>query len=180
MADENASLETLTDADRQLRKIAEGLANDPKTRAQYLRLIKQKFPNEVIPEIDLQDQIAAFAKPHIDELAKMKQERLAEQVNRQIEDARRALKDQGFSADDIKAIEKKMTEEKIPSHDTAAKYYKMERTMAAPTPAPGSLVNKMPIPGKELKEAGGAKKWARLEAEKAIADLKAGRVKLAS
>lgn len=177
-ANENPSLETLTEADRQLRKIAEGLANDPKTRSAYLRLIKQKFPEEVIPELEVEEKIAAMAKPHIDKVAELEKKLLEREVNDNINRQRAALRDQGYTEDDIKAIEKKMVEEKIPSHDTAAKYYRMERETAAPTPAAVSMVNKIPVAHKDIKEAGGIKNWARNEASNAVADIKSGRVKL--
>lgn len=176
MADD--TLETVSESDRQLAKLAKELAEDPKTRKSFLKLIKDKNPNQVIPELDTEAAIQTFAKPYLDQLATLQKERLADKVELQIEKRRMELRGQGFNDDDVKAIEELMVKEQIPNYNTAAKFYKHERTAAAPTPAMTSLVNKSPVDKKAMKDAGGIKNWARGEAGKAIDDLKAGRVKL--
>ena len=176
MADE--SLETLSEGDKQLIALAKGLAEDPKTRKEFLKLVKAKHPDQVIPEIDTEAQMQAFAKPYIDKLAQMEKSQMERDVQARIKERRAELKSQGYSDDDVKAIEEVMVKEQIPNYATAAKYYKQGKELAQPTVAAKDLVTKMPVDKKTIKEAGGIKNWARTEASNAIADLKSGRVKL--
>lgn len=180
MADANDSLETLqvSEADRQMIELAKGLANDPKTRKKFLALVKEKHPDQPIPELDTQADIEKFAKPYIDKLAKMEKDMLERDTRARIADRRADLKGQGFSDDDVKAIEEYMVKEQIPNYATAAKHYKNERILAQPTPAAKDMVTRLPVDKKTIKEAGGIKNWARTEASKAVDDLKSGRVKL--
>lgn len=179
MADDlNESLETLSEGDKQLVELAKSLANDPKTRKEFLKLVRAKHPEQPIPELDTEAAMQKFAEPYIKELADLKKERLSEKVEREIEKRRLDLKEQGFNADDVKAIEELMVKEQIPNYATAAKFYRQGQQLATPTPSATSLVNKAPVDGKLVKEAGGIKNWARNEAAKAFDEIRAGRVKL--
>src|SRR5262249_7065087 len=162
--------------DRQLAALFKELSEDPKTREPLLRLIKHKRPNESIPEIDTRDAMQKFAQPHIDKVAALEKKLLEKDVSEKIDSRRQGLRDQGFGADDVKAIEAMMVKEGIANHATAANYYRMQKQLAPATPSIPSMVNKLPVDGKALKAAGGAKAWARNEAANAIADIKAGRV----
>lgn len=179
MSDPADSLE-LTEADKQLSSLARDLANDPKTRKDFLRLIKAKHPDRVIPELDTEEQMRKFAEPYIKEQADLKKKLLERDVRDRIEAERSTLRDAGYSKDDIAAIEKLMTEKHIPSHATAAEHYKMSKTLSTPTPSTLTRAgtNKLPVDKKALKESGGIKNWARDEAHKAADDIKSGRVKL--
>lgn len=178
MANDN-SLENVDPVDIELAALAKKLSNDPATRKDFLRLVKKHNPAQPIPELDVEDRIAALAQPHINELNKMKLERLKEKTEGNIEKARSALKEQGFTKDDIAAVEKLMVEKQIPSHDTAASYFKMEKQTATPTPSSLQTgVNTLPIDRKAIKEAGGIRNWSRIEAHKAADDIIKGRVKI--
>lgn len=178
--DKDESLENLSPEDLALLRVAKELANDPATRENYLRLVKHKYPNQPIPEIDLQAQMRKFAEEPIKKLADMEKKLLEAEVKGRITEKRAELAEQGYSKQDIEAIEKLMTEKSIPSHATAAEHFKMARTLATPTPSSLSNtgVNTLPIDRKAVKEAGGIRNWARSEAHKAAEDLKTGRVKL--
>jgi len=180
MADEN-SLEGMggDSATAELAELARSLANDPKTRRQFLQLVKAKNPGQPIPELDLAAQMEAFAKPHLDKIAKMEQDQIRREAEANVLAKRNALKAKGFDDSDVTAIEKLMIEKQIGSHDTAAEFYRNTQTVATPTPSTFQQVT-MPVKGKEVKEAGGIRKWAMSEAFKAVDDIKAGRVKLAS
>lgn len=177
MADDQ-SLE-ISDGDKELAAMAKALAADPKTRRQFLQLLKAKNPNQPIPELDAETQMLAFAKPHIDKVAALEKGILERDLKERLADKRAGLKSKGYSDDEIAAIEKMMMEKSIPSHDTAAEYFRMERQLATPTPTSLQTgVNTLPIDRKLIKEAGGVKNWARMEAHKAADDIKAGRVRL--
>lgn len=181
MADNAAdSLENLqlTEGDRQLIELAKGLANDPKTRKDFLKLVKAKHPEQVIPELDNETAMLAYAKPLVDKLTAMEKRELERSVNDKISARRAELREQGYTADDVKAIEEMMVKESIPSHATAANYYKLQKQAAQPTPSMANLTTKLPVDKKTIKEAGGVKNWARNEAQKAFDDLRSGRVKL--
>ncbi len=108
----------------------------------------------------------------------MEKKELEREVSGRIAARRAELKEQGFTSDDIKAIEERMVKESIPDHNTMAKYYKMERETAVPTVTAKDMVTKLPIDKKTIKDSGGLKNWARQEAFNAHADIKSGRVKI--
>lgn len=178
MADPN-SLENVDPVDLELAALSKRLATNPKTRTEYLRLLKKENPDQVIPELEVEDRIAAFAKPHIERVEKMSLELLKRDTQDKIEAKRRKLRDEGYTQQDIDAIEKLMVEKQIPAHDTAAEHFKMSKQLATPTPSALSRtgVNTLPIDKKLVKEAGGIRNWSRIEAHKAVDDIKAGRVK---
>lgn len=178
MADAD-SLES-SDGTAELAALAKSLAEDPKTRKDFLRLLKKKNPNQPIPELDTEDAMRQFADPYIKELDKLKNERAQEKLQGRIHENRRKLKENGYTDDDVTAIEKLMMEKSIPSHDTAAEHFRMSRQLATPTPSTltNNGVNSLPVDKKQLKEAGGLKNWARSEAHKAVDDVRSGRVKL--
>lgn len=179
MADQN-SLENADPVDLELGQLFKKLSENPATRKDLLRLVKKANPNQPIPEIDVEASMQTFAKPYIDEIGKMKLERMREKTEAAIERSRAALKEKGYSAEDIAAVEKLMTEKQIPSHETAAEHFRMTKQLATPTPTSLSPtgVNTLPIDRKAIKEAGGIRNWSRMEAHKAADEIIKGRVKL--
>ena len=178
MSDQN-SLENVDPVDIELAALAKKLSNDPATRKDFLRLVKKHNPAQPIPELDVEDRISALAAPHIQKVAKLEADLLKRDVAGRIEEKRSALREQGYSRDDVAAIEKLMVEKQIPSHDTAASYFKMEKQTATPTPTSLQTgVNTLPIDRKAIKEAGGIRNWSRMEAHKAADEILKGRVKL--
>lgn len=179
--DNDTSLESLNDGDRDLAALAKSLAGDPKTRKEFLRLVKQKHPDQPIPELDVEEHIAKVTQPMTEQMEKMQKELLMRDMEKKVEGQRSKLREDGYSAEEIASIEKLMVEKQIPSHETAANYFKMEKTLATPTPsslATQSGVNRLPIDKTAIKEAGGIRKWSLAEAFKAADEIKSGRVRL--
>ena len=180
MADESLESLTADPATAELAELARSLANDPATRKQFLRLVKQKNPNQPIPEIDLESSMQAFAKPHLDKIQAMEERMLKSEAENNILKKRESLFKKGFSEEDVAAIEKMMIEKQIGSHDTAAEFFAAQKKVAEPTPTSFASTMTLPVKGKEVKEAGGIRNWSLQEAFKAAEDIRAGRVKLAS
>jgi len=177
MSDPN-SLENSPE-DKELAELFRAMSKNPKTRRTLLATVKAHAPETPIPEIDMENRVLQMAKPLVDQVEKIQQDRLKEQVEARIEKARAKLSGQGYTETDIAAIEKLMTEKQIPSHDTAAEHYAMSKKLAAPAPSTlRSMTNTLPIDKKSVKEAGGIKAWARNEAVKAADEIKRGQVKL--
>lgn len=179
MADQ-PSLETLNEGDAELAALAKSLANDPATRTAFLRLVKHKNPGTPIPELDMEAKMQAFAKPHVDKVAALEKKMIEDTARANIANHRATLKEKGFGADDIAAIEKLMVEKQIPSHETAAEHFRMSKELATPTPASMTSTGsyEMPVDRKVVKDAGGIKKWARTEAFAAADAIKRGQIKL--
>lgn len=163
---------------QEFGKLYAALTSDPHTREFTLRATKKVSPNVPIPEIDLQDRMNASLKPLADKNAALEARLVERDVRDRIESKRGSLRKQGLSDDQIEAIEKVMVEKKIPDHDTAAEFYKLQQQTAAPTPANYTMPT-LPLPKKEeLKAAGGYKRFFTQDAHKAIDDIRQGRVKL--
>lgn len=172
-----ASLENLDeDAIKGLATLAKGLAEDPKTRRAFQALLKTQNPSLPIPELDAETRAAAQIKPLQDELAALRKEQAEKRGVDGLQARRAKLREAGHSDEEITSIEKLMVDKQIPSHDTAAEHFRMSQKLATPTP---SILrqNTLPVAGKDVKEAGGIRKWAITEASKAADDIKAGRVK---
>lgn len=179
MASDETSLENFTPQERdELAALAQGLSRNPKTRDAYLRLIKQHAPDTPIPEIDVIERTRQMAKPLVDKVLAMEAKELEREVKGRIADKRNELRDDGYSKDEIEAIEKLMVERQIPNHKTAGEFFRMQRQSAQPTPSSYTMP-RVPLPDKaKAKEAGGYKRFFQQDAHAAIDDLRAGRVKL--
>lgn len=159
------------------------LMNNPETRSTMLRLMKRQNPALAIPEIELADQANHAFKGVNDRLDKMQLDQLERDTKARVERERGRLASQGMSEDDITAIEKVMVDEQIPNYATAAKYYQQSRQLAAPTPSTETERNgRFELPADPLKAAkggrNGLKEFGRSEANAAMNDLLAGRIKL--
>lgn len=169
---------------QQMAATYQGLLNNPKTREVALRLTKVHNPALSIPEIEVKDATAAALKSRDDKIAELEQKQLQQEARERIERERASLRDQGFDADQIAAIEKVMTDEQIPSYKTAATYYRNAQQVAQPTPATGETASAATydLPGEALASMKngkqGLKKFALQEADKALAEINAGRIKL--
>ena len=132
------SLENLSvEAQAELAALAKSLAEDPKTRKQFLQLTKQVRPDVPIPEIEIEErtnQVLADANKRVESLeAKLRQKEAKEELDRR----RQTLKQKQLieSDDDIPEIEKLMIEKGIANHETAAEYHQWMKQMSAPTPS---------------------------------------------
>lgn len=176
---DSTSLEGYTPEQRdELAKLAKDMSENPATRREFLRLTKKHSPGTPIPEIDIEDRIAASEAASKKEMDALQKKILEGEVKERIRDNRQKLRDKGFSEEEIAATEKLMVDKHIPSHEIAGEHYRLTKQAATPTPASLVHVNKMPVDGKTLKESGGIKKWGQNEAHKAIDEIRSGKVRL--
>ena len=132
------SLENLSvEAQAELAALAKSLAEDPKTRKQFLQLTKQVRPDVPIPEIEIEErtnEVLADANKRVESLeAKLR----AKEAKEELERRRSSLKQKQLvdSDDDIQEIEKLMIDKGIANHETAAEYHQYMKQMTAPTPS---------------------------------------------
>lgn len=133
MSLENLSLE----AQAELAALAKSLAEDPKTRKQFLQLTKQVRPDVPIPEIEIEERTNAVletANKRVEGLeAKLRAKDAKEELERRRNNLR--TKQLADSDADIADIEKLMIEKGIANHETAAEYHSWMKQAAAPTPS---------------------------------------------
>jgi hypothetical protein len=133
MSLENLSLE----AQAELAALAKSLAEDPKTRRQFLQLTKQVRPDVPIPEIEIEERTSAVleqANSRVESLeAKLRQKDAKEELQRR----RNNLKEKQLanSDEDIAEIEKLMIDKGIANHETAAEYHSWMKQASTPTPS---------------------------------------------
>jgi DNA-binding protein H-NS len=132
------SLENLSiEAQAELAALAKSLAEDPKTRKQFLQLTKQVRPDVPIPEIEIEERTNAVldsANKRVESLeAKLRAKDAKEELERRRNNLR--TKQLAESDDDIADIEKLMIEKGIANHETAAEYHSWMKQAAAPTPS---------------------------------------------
>ena len=142
-----------------------------------MRLAKTASPETPIPEIDLKDQVRAMAQPLVDKVATLERQMLTRSVEDNIMGKRNSLYEKGFKKDEVDQIEKLMVERQIPSHETAAEFFKMQKQTATPTPSTMTPITLPTNVMESMKNGGqsGMNQWARGEAYSVINDLKAGR-----
>jgi len=170
-----AGLEGYTDEEvRELAALANDIARNPKTRGLFLQATKTVRPDTPIPEIDMANAVGAALAERDKKIAELEKARLDEQTTRQALEARKMLREKGYadSDEDVAAIEKLMVDEKIVSHETAGKHFRMQRELAPPAAAP---VATSPIPADNADLMKDPKGWARREAARAIQELGARR-----
>jgi len=132
------SLENLSiEAQAELAALAKSLAEDPKTRKQFLQLTKQVRPDVPIPEIEIEErtnEVLADANKRVESLeAKLR----AKEAKEELERRRNELKAKQLisSDEEISEIEKLMIDKGIANHETAAQYHSFMKQAAAPTPS---------------------------------------------
>lgn len=132
------SLENLSvEAQAELAALAKTLAEDPKTRKQFLQLTKQVRPDVPIPEIEIEErtnQVLSEANKRVESLeAKLRQKEAKEALEKRRQEL--VKKQLVQSEDEIKEVEKLMVEKGIANHETAAEYHQWMKQMSAPTPS---------------------------------------------
>lgn len=169
----------------QLAGTYKALLDNPETRELALRMTKKVNPAVSIPEIELKDAAAKAFKAQADRQDALEQQIRERDARDRINAERQALRDQGFSADDIPLIEKIMTDERIPSYATAAKYYKAQQQVAQPTAhgtqnMGGSRQYSLPSNALDALKAGkgGLKQFGRDQAAAALDEIRSGQIKL--
>jgi hypothetical protein len=131
------SLEDLTpEARDELALLAKQLAENPKTRKNFLRLTREARPDMPIPEIEIEDRTTQ-AFQQADQRVQSLEAKLHQQdALNELERRRRALLKKGLvdSEEEISQVEKVMLDKGITNHESAAEYWKWMRQSAEPTP----------------------------------------------
>ena len=133
MSLENLSLE----AQAELAALAKSLAEDPKTRKQFLQLTKQVRPDVPIPEIEIEERTNAVLETANKRVESLEAKLRAKDAKEELERRRNNLRSKQLaeSDSDIADIEKLMIEKGIANHETAAEYHSWMKQAAAPTPS---------------------------------------------
>ena len=133
MSLENLSLE----AQAELAALAKSLAEDPKTRKQFLQLTKQVRPDVPIPEIEIEERTNAVLETANKRVESLEAKLRAKDAKEELERRRNNLRTKQLAEydDDIADIEKLMIEKGIANHETAAEYHSWMKQAAAPTPS---------------------------------------------
>src|SRR5215469_10433531 len=124
---EDSELQTL----RTARALVEKFHGDPRTREQYLKLIKILNPQAIVPEIDAKNEVLDEIKKRDEVIADLKKAIDADKAERDetarkakvegsIADGRKWCRDQGYTQDGITGIEKIMEERGIADYEAAA------------------------------------------------------------
>ena len=167
MSLENYSPEAIS----ELAALSKRLSEDPSTRKEFLRLTKKVHPDLPVPEIEIEEatnQRVSAAEKRVMELeAKLRQKEVKDELSKR----RNALKEAGKvqTDEDIKEVEKLMTEKGIANHETAADYWRHMKQSAVPTPGyPQPVMSRMDIKGYMKNPVGAARENAAL----ALAELR--------
>ena len=168
MSLENYSPEAIS----ELAALSKRLSEDPATRKDFLRLTKKVHPDLPVPEIEMEEatnaRVSAAEKRVMELEAKLRQKEVKEELAKR----RNSLKEAGVaqSEEDIKEIEKIMTEKGIANHETAADYWKWMKESSTPVSSgfPQPVMSRMDIQG-YMKNPVGA---ARENAAAALAELR--------
>jgi hypothetical protein len=144
--------------------ILDELYSNPKTKAQFLGLLKETRPSLSIPEIDGPAAIQQHLQPQLEQIEKARQE-----VNAQA--ARLNIREKyGMSDEEISEVAQTMQRDKVGSFDTAVELTKYRSV----TPRNGQNSGPVSLPdSKEL--FANPQQWARNEAHKVINELQRGR-----
>jgi hypothetical protein len=129
-----ASLENLSEEQiKSLASLAKDLSDDPATRRKFQKLIKEKNPATIFPELEVDERVEAVAAKMNEETEAMR----AELKTRDLELRRKELRQDlsakypGITFDEI---EEAMVKSSIGSHETAAQYLANQRMLSEPAP----------------------------------------------
>ena len=165
------SLEGLSpEAIADLAIVAKNLSDNPKTRKQFLGLMKTVDPTVNIPEIDIPQQLNGVLAEGLKRLQAMENKQNERDLRDNIKERRNAIVRTGIVSEaEVPEVEKLMLEKGISSHETAAQFFASQKKSAVPTP--GQFGQPL-MPKPDMKAMGGnINQWARSEASTAMAEL---------
>lgn len=127
-----AGYDTALSFQQMFDKIGKG-----KNRTKLLELVKEDYPDIVIPEIDaakpihdeiakLREELATERKARTEEKETAEKEAAERKANRTIADSRRALREDGWDDEGIEKIETYMRETSNPDYKSAAAYIRSQ------------------------------------------------------
>lgn len=127
-----ASLEDLTpEARDELALLGRRLADNPKTRNEYLKLVREINPDVPMPELDMEERAKKLESKTSEQVESLKAELQKRDAEQELERRRNRVKARGL---DHEEVEKVMLEKGITSHDTAAEFLEAQKRAAPPTP----------------------------------------------
>jgi len=158
----------------QKSKLMDELYQDPKTRDQVLGIIKTKYPDVRIPELEVQDRVEKIEQKwekRYEEREKTWQEREAKAARLE---AIEAMKAKGVQETEVEEVEKLMVEAKIGDPATAAEVFVTRRAAAAPRTRPDFTFD-LPDQKELFGSPSQRKNWARKMAAQTLVDVRSGR-----
>jgi len=150
-----ANLEGMTQAERRAFLLGQELVKNPEVFREGQRLAKKANPALQIPEIELEDKLAAQEARALERQQKLQDELMQERVTRRQQERNRQIEAAGF---EVSEIEKIIVDEKC-SYDTAMKLAAAERRSAEPTGGDHRGAQGSPIemrPAEDWRKAGAA------------------------
>jgi hypothetical protein len=130
------SLEDMSlEARDELAALAKKLADNPKTRKEFLRLTKSVNPDLPIPELEIEDRTTTALDQMRAENESIRAKLREKEAMETLEKRRNSLVKKGLvqSDDDISQVERVMLDKKIADHETAAEYWNWMKQSAEPT-----------------------------------------------
>lgn len=152
-------------------RLADALYNDPKTRGEFLKLVKKHKPDLRIPEVDVETELEARLQPLQQKILDFEGKQLEREAQINQRAARRRVLNEGFvTEDELPEVEKLMNERNIGDLEAAAELYHHRKQVAAPRlgPTPLRLPNYKGL-------FADRRNWGRAEAYKVINELAAAR-----
>jgi hypothetical protein len=129
-----ASLEGLSEEQiRSLASLAKDLTDDAGTRNQFQRLVKQRQPGIIFPELEVEDKVSAATKQLAEQNEALRNELQNDRLARQRREIEQNLA-QKYPDLPFKDIEDTMVKHAIGSHESAAMFLANERTLSQPAP----------------------------------------------
>jgi hypothetical protein len=165
MAEEN-SLEGLSP---QIVNALRKAYADPETKPLILKALKKGDATLDLPGLEIEEVKATLQTKLAENDSKWEGKIREMQGQGRISEERNALASQGFSKEDIKAVEDLMQKEGIASYSFAAKNYRLEQQAAMPTPSVrAAQAAAKDAPPDDVVKSGNIAQWAR---QRALDDL---------
>lgn len=149
----------------QKAKVLDELYENPKTRKEFLKVLKVNKPDLRIPELDTPGEVMNTLQPHLDEIAKAKKELADERAALKLERAKENLmRKHNLTEEELAEVGKTMKEKGIANVDTAIEHRRLADQVASPR-SPGRQPQGFQIPNPEGLW-NNTNEWARTEAYK--------------
>lgn len=158
-----------------LAQLADSALSNSKTRGVFQRILKAVNPNLSIPEVELEDRLAAAVKPHAEAVQKLTQERERDTQVQQANTLYETLHDDGVVAGrkDFNEIVKYAAEKGFMTNEQglrmASQHRAAELESAEPSSRPMDMTMILQKNNKDLMK--NPAEWARAEAARAMDDL---------
>lgn len=108
---------------RQIADFVESIYNDPQLSKEAKRLIKKKYPQLQIPDLDIEDRIEARLSAEKQQRDDAESSQRQEQENKRWQDQRQETqKRYGFTDEAMERLEKLMVDKNVGDYDVAASY----------------------------------------------------------